>query len=315
MWMMDFNDNYNHGNESKVSSAHDDPMFGRKLRPLMPRPTAAKSIPFSSISSPSCFCTHQNPNILPLWNHHHPIGGLSEYGVRREIQTVPLVSTRWNPTPEQLQALEELYRRGTRTPSAEQIQQIAARLRRFGKIEGKNVFYWFQNHKARERQKKRRQLELLAGKKTPHNNNNVHHTLETNHQTGLSKRYFEIEHQDKKLATLLNCTTSREDSASMHGSVIAERKKDVWTQFHQKELQTAKNEITSWKLDISSSHFHTSSAGQENTKPSNRVMNENRTLQLFPIGSLEDEIIIHDHVDLGNKIRPNEFIEFLPTKK
>jgi hypothetical protein len=69
-----------------------------------------------------------------------------------------LASSRWNPTAEQLLALEELYRRGTRTPTAEQIQQITAYLRRFGKIEGKNVFYWFQNHKARERQKRRREM-------------------------------------------------------------------------------------------------------------------------------------------------------------
>ena len=65
-------------------------------------------------------------------------------------------STRWSPTPIQLLVLEELYRQGTKTPSAEQIQQIASQLRQFGKIEGKNVFYWFQNHKARERQKRRR---------------------------------------------------------------------------------------------------------------------------------------------------------------
>lgn len=58
--------------------------------------------------------------------------------------------------------MEELYRRGTRTPSAEQIQQITAQLRKIGKIEGKNVFYWFQNHKARERQKRRRQMESAA---------------------------------------------------------------------------------------------------------------------------------------------------------
>ncbi|KAL0464155.1 UNVERIFIED_CONTAM: WUSCHEL-related homeobox 1 [Sesamum latifolium] len=35
-----------------------------------------------------------------------------------------VVSSRWNPTPEQLQTLEELYRRGTRTPSAEQIRTL-----------------------------------------------------------------------------------------------------------------------------------------------------------------------------------------------
>lgn len=80
---------------------------------------------------------------------------------KREFNTSAqvVVSSRWNPTPEQLRALEDLYRRGTRTPSAEQIQHITAQLRRYGKIEGKNVFYWFQNHKARERQKRRRQME------------------------------------------------------------------------------------------------------------------------------------------------------------
>lgn len=79
---------------------------------------------------------------------------------KREFDVPTLVSSRWNPTPEQLQTLEELYRRGTRTPSAEQIQHITSQLRRFGKIEGKNVFYWFQNHKARERQKRRRRSEI-----------------------------------------------------------------------------------------------------------------------------------------------------------
>jgi hypothetical protein len=67
-------------------------------------------------------------------------------------------STRWCPTPEQLMILEEMYRGGLRTPSASQIQQITAHLACYGRIEGKNVFYWFQNHKARDRQKLRRRL-------------------------------------------------------------------------------------------------------------------------------------------------------------
>ncbi|KAK8928602.1 WUSCHEL-related homeobox 3B [Platanthera zijinensis] len=67
-------------------------------------------------------------------------------------------STRWCPTPEQLMILEEMYRSGVRTPNASQIQQITAHLSYYGKIEGKNVFYWFQNHKARDRQKLRRRL-------------------------------------------------------------------------------------------------------------------------------------------------------------
>ncbi|XP_054775752.1 protein WUSCHEL [Prosopis cineraria] len=65
-------------------------------------------------------------------------------------------STRWTPTSDQIRILKDLYyNNGVRSPNAEQIQRISARLRQYGKIEGKNVFYWFQNHKARERQKKR----------------------------------------------------------------------------------------------------------------------------------------------------------------
>lgn len=84
---------------------------------------------------------------------------MSEQNKRDFNTQQAIVSSRWNPTAEQLQLLEDLYRRGTRTPSTEEIQEITAQLRRYGKIEGKNVFYWFQNHKARERQKRRRQLE------------------------------------------------------------------------------------------------------------------------------------------------------------
>ncbi|KAJ8629169.1 hypothetical protein MRB53_022492 [Persea americana] len=69
-----------------------------------------------------------------------------------------VASTRWCPTPEQLMILEEMYRGGIRTPNASQIQQITAHLSFYGRIEGKNVFYWFQNHKARDRQKLRRRL-------------------------------------------------------------------------------------------------------------------------------------------------------------
>ncbi|XWS45543.1 hypothetical protein CRYUN_Cryun15aG0145500 [Craigia yunnanensis] len=65
-------------------------------------------------------------------------------------------STRWTPTTDQIRILKDLYyNNGVRSPSADQIQRISTRLRQYGKIEGKNVFYWFQNHKARERQKKR----------------------------------------------------------------------------------------------------------------------------------------------------------------
>lgn len=76
--------------------------------------------------------------------------------------------TRWNPTQEQIGILEMLYRGGMRTPNAQQIEQITAQLGKYGKIEGKNVFYWFQNHKARERQKQKRStLGLTHSPRTP----------------------------------------------------------------------------------------------------------------------------------------------------
>ncbi|KAM7496562.1 hypothetical protein LguiA_020976 [Lonicera macranthoides] len=64
-------------------------------------------------------------------------------------------TSRWNPTKEQIRILEGLYGQGMRTPNAEQIQEITRRLKEYGHIEGKNVFYWFQNHKARQRQKQK----------------------------------------------------------------------------------------------------------------------------------------------------------------
>ncbi|KAI3835168.1 hypothetical protein MKW92_005651 [Papaver armeniacum] len=76
--------------------------------------------------------------------------------------------TRWNPTQEQIGILEMLYKGGMRTPNAQQIEQITDQLSKYGKIEGKNVFYWFQNHKARERQKqKRSSLGLTPSPRTP----------------------------------------------------------------------------------------------------------------------------------------------------
>lgn len=65
---------------------------------------------------------------------------------------------RWNPTVEQVKVLTDLFRSGLRTPTTDQIQKISSQLSFYGNIESKNVFYWFQNHKARERQKRRRKV-------------------------------------------------------------------------------------------------------------------------------------------------------------
>ncbi|OAY37824.1 hypothetical protein MANES_11G131800v8 [Manihot esculenta] len=42
-------------------------------------------------------------------------------------------------------------------PGRTQIQQITSRLKQYGHIEEKNVFYWFQNRKARQRQKQKQE--------------------------------------------------------------------------------------------------------------------------------------------------------------
>lgn len=62
------------------------------------------------------------------------------------------LSRRWMPTPQQLQVLKDLYYiQGLRNPSTEEIRRISQRLSQLGRIEEKNVFYWFQNRKSRER--------------------------------------------------------------------------------------------------------------------------------------------------------------------
>ncbi|PIN26148.1 hypothetical protein CDL12_01103 [Handroanthus impetiginosus] len=95
--------------------------------------------------------------------------GSSEYPKKESAQVEAQPGgTRWNPTQEQIGILEMLYRGGMRTPNAQQIEHITAQLGKYGKIEGKNVFYWFQNHKARERQKqKRNSLGLSQSPRTP----------------------------------------------------------------------------------------------------------------------------------------------------
>ncbi|XP_028767194.1 WUSCHEL-related homeobox 6-like, partial [Neltuma alba] len=128
-----------------------DSFSASKLHPLS-TPNSTLNSPAPPKIIPFCICTHCT-NLIS--SKHHPMGEEGA-GKSRGLHGQSQQSSRWSPTPAQLLVLEELYRQGTKTPTAEQIQQIASQLRRFGKIEGKNVFYWFQNHKARERQKRRR---------------------------------------------------------------------------------------------------------------------------------------------------------------
>ncbi|KAI3903900.1 hypothetical protein MKW92_032895 [Papaver armeniacum] len=62
-------------------------------------------------------------------------------------------NSRWNPTQEQIDMLEGFYKAGIKTPRAQEIHHMTSKLRVYGDIEAKNVFYWFQNHKARQKQR------------------------------------------------------------------------------------------------------------------------------------------------------------------
>ncbi|KAE9588250.1 putative transcription factor homeobox-WOX family [Lupinus albus] len=172
MWMMGYDED---GEFNMV----DPSLHERKLMTLMPRPMTTYPNNTSTTATITPCLNLINGNDLFSQYHH------LDHSWRDQFNFVPpvVVSSRWNPTPEQLRELEELYRRGTRTPSAEQIQHITAQLRRFGKIEGKNVFYWFQNHKARERQKRRRQMETAAADHGDHH----HHDSDTPQKKELSK--------------------------------------------------------------------------------------------------------------------------------
>ncbi|KAL9330347.1 hypothetical protein ACSQ67_005350 [Phaseolus vulgaris] len=221
MWMV----GYNEGGEFSMA---DYGLNGRKLRPLMPRPvTSPNNTP--NTNSPCLSRIHHGND---FFSQYHNLASVADQG-KREFNPPPVVvSSRWNPTPEQLRALEELYRRGTRTPSAEQIQQITAQLRRFGKIEGKNVFYWFQNHKARERQKRRRQMESAA---EGHHTRDFDGTLDKK-DLGASRTVFEVE-QTKNWESSTNCSTLAKESVSIQRAAAkADCRTEGWLQFDEEEL-------------------------------------------------------------------------------
>ncbi|PIN03751.1 hypothetical protein CDL12_23719 [Handroanthus impetiginosus] len=244
MWTMGYND-------AGEFNSIQDPFSSRKLRPLVPRPAT-----IAAAASPPCLTRIHGTDLLAL-NHHL---AMAEQNKKEINAQQVVVSSRWNPTPEQLQTLEELYRRGTRTPSAEQIQHITSQLRRYGKIEGKNVFYWFQNHKARERQKRRRQLESLSDDKNNNNNNNHVENGEKREPPGANKTVFEDEQ-------------TRNWPSPANSSIIAEKngaKKtecklpDGWIQFDDDaELQQRKT--ATWQM------IHNLSCCSSSSPPTNLV--------------------------------------------
>lgn len=137
----------------------------KRLRPLAPKLNTTNNDTTTTIVTPpfdlKSFIRPESSNSPPKLAYNEDKKDSSQ------VESHP-GGTRWNPTQEQIGILEMLYRGGMRTPNAQQIEQITAQLGKYGKIEGKNVFYWFQNHKARERQKqKRNSLGLSQSPRTP----------------------------------------------------------------------------------------------------------------------------------------------------
>ncbi|XP_021903560.1 WUSCHEL-related homeobox 4 [Carica papaya] len=135
----------------------------KRLRPLAPKLAATTSDSAAAVSAAFDLKSFIRPESGP-----RKLGSSDDHKKDSPpVETHP-GGTRWNPTQEQIGILEMLYRGGMRTPNAQQIEQITVQLGKYGKIEGKNVFYWFQNHKARERQKqKRNSLGITHSPRTP----------------------------------------------------------------------------------------------------------------------------------------------------
>ncbi|XP_065850661.1 WUSCHEL-related homeobox 1 [Euphorbia lathyris] len=237
MWMMGCSD----GGDFGIPESFN----GRKLRPLMPR----TPMPPSNTSPPRLRSLGHHGNDIFSLNHH--LASMSDQSKRDFHTQQVVVSSRWNPTPEQLRTLEELYRRGTRTPSTEQIQHITAQLRRYGKIEGKNVFYWFQNHKARERQKRRRQMESAVC-----SSDNEQQQQQQHQESGGNRTGYEEGEQIKNwaLSTTTNycstlpeelMSTQRAGAAGGKGGNVTECREieEGWYQLDEMEFQNRKNFI------------------------------------------------------------------------
>lgn len=237
---------------------------------------------------------------------------------KRELSTQQVVaSSRWNPTPEQLQALEELYRRGVRTPSAEQIQHITAQLRRYGKIEGKNVFYWFQNHKARERQKRRRQLD---DDQESHNVNQIPKSERKKQSSaGENGTAFEVELTYKKSASPKKfSTTIAKKSMPTRGA--EDSKADGWVQFNEESELEERRNPSNWHQ-----HFRSlDQCGGGVAGAGGGCVEDQATLQLFPVRSGyrrpcedDDRSIVVNYSSTATNVAPDhyKFFEFLPLKK
>ncbi|VFQ65655.1 unnamed protein product [Cuscuta campestris] len=147
--------------------------------------------------------------------------------------------TRWNPTEEQIGVLEMMYRGGMRAPNARQIEHITAQLEKYGRIEGKNVFYWFQNHKARERQRHKRNAAAYSSASPSSSSSSFNHH---HHHRG-RRQHIHSPPAQLTLDPLLMAvgeTSSRREGEEMVASPI----KKKWNSFEEMKLEEEEDDKT-----------------------------------------------------------------------
>eukprot|EP00238_Polyblepharides_amylifera_P011697 CAMPEP_0196582854 /NCGR_PEP_ID=MMETSP1081-20130531/40981_1 /TAXON_ID=36882 /ORGANISM="Pyramimonas amylifera, Strain CCMP720" /LENGTH=193 /DNA_ID=CAMNT_0041903561 /DNA_START=194 /DNA_END=778 /DNA_ORIENTATION=+ len=83
--------------------------------------------------------------------------------VAEESRSVPLkLATRWIPTAEQVQVMEEAFAAGHVAPSKAKLKDLSMQLMQLGPVGEANLYNWFQNRKARAKKRIQSNFPLIS---------------------------------------------------------------------------------------------------------------------------------------------------------
>ncbi|KAL7085093.1 hypothetical protein ACP275_14G261000 [Erythranthe tilingii] len=128
-------------------------------------------------------------------------------------------SSRWSPTQEQVMVLHTLYRSGLTKPNPSQVERITDQLSLYGRVQFKNVLYWFQNRKARDRKNLRNKLHEQHHPQLYHH----HHQLLINNYYNNTPSAFAHDHQ------LFNCRERLFPQVTTDRGIMMNRHEQTWT--------------------------------------------------------------------------------------